>query len=391
MQTNRLGIEKSEHVKAVNIVRKKTSKTVGTVRAKTPKNDPEYFVGIDLHKIFMQVALMDSAGNVLKNERIACNFETVRKEFAKIPANARYVLESSSVWYGMYRLLRDEMGLDVMLSNPLATKRIAQSKKKTDRVDAEILADLLRGGYIAECYVPDKEIVGDRQLVRYRSKMVRKRTEFKNGVHAILLQAGIKISGVTFTPRYVRHLHQLEDWRIEKYLKTIEFFNQDIADCDARIKDVVSKNGAAKLLKTMPGIGNITALAPVSEIGEISRFPDMDSLAAYFGLVPSVGNSASTVHHGRITKQGNSLMRHLLTEAALVHVIHARRKKSPTPLGKFYERLCKKRGGSKAKVATAAKMLRIAYWMLTKKMDYQTCIREGSKSTFRNPKNRSKK
>ncbi len=115
-----------------------------------------------------------------------------------IPADARYVLESSSVWYGMYRFLRNKLGLDVMLSNPLAMKRTTESKKKTDKVEAEILADLLRGGDIAGCYVPDENMVKERQLIRYRDKVVKERTRAKNGIHAILLQEGIKIPGSRF-------------------------------------------------------------------------------------------------------------------------------------------------------------------------------------------------
>lgn len=372
-------------MKAAGAGRTGRARAAGTVCAEAPGGSPEHFVGIDLHKKFMQVALMDSGGKVLQNRRVECDLGDIEKEFSGLPAGARYVLESSSVWYGMYRFLRDRLGLDVMLSNPLATKRIAESKKKTDKVDAEILADLLRGGYIAGCYVPDEDMVKERQLIRYRDKVVKERTRAKNGVHAILLQNGIKIPGQPFSPQYVRELHKIGDWRIEKQIKTIEFLNQDIADCDGRIRDAVSGNRNAELLKTMPGIGNIVALALASEIGDISRFSDMDHLASYFGLVPSVRNSASTVHHGRITKTGNSMVRHLLAEAVIVHVTFARNRKTPTPISRFYERLSKKRGGSKAKVAAAAKMLRITFWMLKKEIDFWTCIEEGRKSTYREP------
>ena len=373
-------------MKAAGAGKTRKTRTAKMVCTEAPSSNPEYFVGIDLHKKFMQVALMDSGGKVLQNKRVECDFRRVEKEFSKLPADARYVMESSSVWYGMYRFLRDKLGLDVMLSNPLATKRIAESKKKTDRVDAEILADLLRGGYIAGCYVPDEKTVDERQLVRYRDKVVRERTRAKNGIHAILLQRGIKIPGKPFTSRYILELRKIGDWRIEKQIETIAFLNRDISDCDDRIQDAVSVNRGAGILKTIPGIGNVTALALASEIGGISRFPDMDRLASYFGLVPSVRDSADTVHHGRITKEGNSLVRHLLAEAVIVHVTFAKNRKISTPISRFYERLSKKRGGSKAKVAAAAKMLRIVFWMLKKEIDFWTCIEEGRKSTYREPR-----
>ena len=112
-----------------------------------------------------------------------------------------------SVWYDTYRFLTDELKYkNVTLSNPYLTKAIAASKKKTDKIDARILADLLRGGYIAKCYVPNKKIVQQRQLVRYRKKLIQWRTAIKNSIHGILLQGGIKIPGVTFTEIYCRRL-----------------------------------------------------------------------------------------------------------------------------------------------------------------------------------------
>lgn len=363
--------------------RKSRNPDIVTDKEKTPGNKPGYFVGIDLHKMFMQVAVMDSAGTVLRNDRVECSRKAVRKEFAKIPAGARYVVESSSVWYGMYRFLTDGLGLDVMLSNPYTTKLIAQSKRKTDKVDAEVLADLLRGGYISGCYVPNELTVEERQLVRYRDGIVRERTRRKNLVHSILLQNGTKISGTPFSSGFIAELYKLDDWRIDKHIEAIRLLNDDIADCDARVSDAVGSNHNAKLLTTIPGVGNITALALASEIGDISRFTDAARLASYFGLVSSVRSSATTVHYGPITKAGNSLVRHLLTEAALVHVTFAKSAKTHTPVSRFYERLAKKRGGSKAKVAAAAKMLTIVFWMLKKDINFWTCVKEGEKSTRR--------
>ena len=233
---------------------------------------------------------------------------------------------------------------------------------------------------------PPGEIVGERQLVRYRGRMVRERTRFKNLIHGILLQEGTGIKAQPFSSAFIDGLHKLDNWRIEKHLRTIEFLDRDIADCDARVARAVAGNHQAKLLTTVPGIGNVTAPALASEIGDISRFPDMDRLASYFGLVPSVRNSASTTHHGRITKTGTSLVRHLLAEATISHVSFSRKNKRPTPISVFYERLAAKRGGSKAKVAAAAKMARIVFWMLQKDIGFWKCVEEGRESTQRDRK-----
>ena len=123
---------------------------------------PSAYVGIDLHKKILQVEVQDSPGNVMHNKKIRNTVMFIRREFTCIPRDARCVIESSSVWYEVFRFIRDDLGYDVILSNPAQTKAITTSKKKTDKVDAHILTDLLRGGYNAVSHVPDKEIIESR-------------------------------------------------------------------------------------------------------------------------------------------------------------------------------------------------------------------------------------
>ena len=190
-------------------------------------------VGIDVHKKFLQVAAVDDSGTVLLNERTGTDHAGVKKFFSQFPKDTtRCVMESSSVWYGLFRYMTDTLGFDVILSNPYQTKAIAASKKKTDRIDARILADLYRGGYIAQCHVPDADTVESRQLVRYRYALVQSRTRYKNLIHGILLQNGTKIPGTPFTKAYVEALRRLDDYRIDGYLAEIESHGRQVADAD---------------------------------------------------------------------------------------------------------------------------------------------------------------
>ena len=175
-----------------------------------------------------------------------------------MPKDTRYVIESSSVWERVYNCMAHDPGLDVILSNPYKTRLIAESKKKTDKVDTFILADMLRGGYVAESHVPDKEVIKARQLVRYRHDKVQQRTQCKNTIHGILLQGAVTM-------------------------------------------------------------GKYTALVMSSAIDSADRFTDSHSLVAYFGSAPTVRNTADKVHHGRI-KKGDKLVRHVLVEAVHNHV-----------------------------------------------------------------------
>lgn len=105
-------------------------------------------------------------------------------------SNTKVVLESSGMWYSIYECL-SKRHLDVRLSNPVKTRAIASAKIKTDKLDAIKLADLLRGGYIAGCYVPNKRIMGLRDIVRHRAALVRMRTKLKNKVYSITLMRAI--------------------------------------------------------------------------------------------------------------------------------------------------------------------------------------------------------
>ena len=217
------------------------------------KHRPSTYVGIDLHKKTLQIEVQDFQGNVMYNKKIRNTALSIRREFACIPRDARCVIESSSVWYEVFRFIRDDLGYDVILSNPAQAKAIAASKKKTDKVDAHILADLLRGGYIAVSHVPDKEIIESRQMVRYRHDKIEQRTQCKNVIHGILLQDAITIPGTTFSNAYTRALHGLNDYRIEGNLRIIDSINDVLAKTNARIHAAINASQEVQLLKTIQG------------------------------------------------------------------------------------------------------------------------------------------
>jgi transposase len=112
-------------------------------------------VGMDVHKNYLQVAVLDEKGKVLNNSRVDDNLIKVNEFFDRLHprSNTKIVMESSGMWYNIYECL-SKRHLDVRLSNPTKTRAIASAKIKTDKLDAVKLADLLRGGYIAECYIP---------------------------------------------------------------------------------------------------------------------------------------------------------------------------------------------------------------------------------------------
>ncbi len=276
------------------------------------------------------------------------------------------MIESFSVYRWLHEHMADDLGLDVMIFNTFLTKAIAAPKKKTDKTDARSLADLLRGRYSIACCIPSKKTAKERELVRTRRNMVYTRTAQKNRISGILLQKGIKIKGDKFAYPGIARLQKLGDYSIGACLRIIEALNDNIIKIDVRIRNAAKKNHDAQPLLSIKGIGDCLALTLAASIDGISRFPDSRRLCSYAGVVPSVRNSADTVHHGRITKRGDSMVGWVLTEAVKSHT----RFEPDSDITKFYLHAKKKRGDSKAVAAASSKMLRVMYWMLKEKREF---------------------
>jgi len=329
------------------------------------------FVGMDLHKNYLQIAVMNEKGKVLENSRIDNNLKQVGKFFDNLnDEKTCIVMESSCVWYNIYSYLSEKKHLNVVLSNPIKTRAIASAKIKTDKLDAVKLANLLRGGYIAECYVPDRRIMDLRELVRHRAALVRMRTKLKNKIHSIVLMKGIQISNkhCPFTHLYNEELKALNDYRINGYLHLIESLDYEIKVVSKEIGTLAKEDEMASLLMTIPGIGYYSALLIVSEIGDINRFPDSHHLCSYAGLIPSTHSSGGITYHGSITKIGSKYLRWIMLECVHTHI----RTNKNSNISQFYTRLAKSKGNSKAAVAAASKLLRIVYCVMKEKRNYQS-------------------
>ncbi|MDG6909213.1 MAG: IS110 family transposase [Nitrososphaerota archaeon] len=309
---------------------------------------------------------MDIAGSVLRQGRVENTLDKMREFSESVPAKSSMVIESSSTWYWAHRLLSERH--DVMLSNPIRNKAIASAKVKTDKIDSITLANLLRGGWAAECYVPSKETMEFRELVRFRANLVRERTKLKNRIHAYLLMNNISVDARPFTKGFVEEVRKLDDLRVKSYLRLIDALNSEILEASTVIKQRAGSNEDANLLMTIPGVSFYSALLIVSEIGEIGRFEDSSSLVGYAGLAPSTHSSGGRTYHGPITKTGSRYLRWILGQCTRVHI----RFEPDGTVAQFYARIARKKGDQKAIVAASAKLLKIVYWVLKERRAYHS-------------------
>ena len=319
------------------------------------------YVGLDIHKEFCVATEMDEEGNIIRDGRIETSREAIEEFFSSVE-RGKVAIESTGIWDYIYEIL-DVLGLEVKLVNPVKARAIAAAKIKTDKVDATILAHLLRSNLIPEVYIGNREMRELKRLINERLLMKKIGNQIKNRIRSELLRRGIRPEMNIFTKKGEQYLRALRINSIIRELRVLESVEKEIHSIDEELLEYYENNEDAQLLATIPGVGYYTALTLAAVIGDINRFPSSERLSSYFGLVPSTKQSANTVYRGPITKEGSSTVRWLLIQCAWVHVTHC----TDSFLTKFYQRIAKKKGKRKAIVAMARKMTRVIYWMLKTK------------------------
>ena len=330
------------------------------------------YVGVDVGKSKCRAAMMNSEGKILGELDFSNDKNGISHLISLLTMDDHVVMESTGAyWLDLYNQL-DDLHIPVVLANPLKTKAIASARIKSDKVDARILAHLLRTNLIPECYVPPKEMREIRSLVRHRLSIVKLRTMVKNKVHALVDRKGLKHefsdlfgkSGMQWLKSL--ELSGLDRLMLDNYLVHLESLKMQIDKVDVEIASRASVDGDVRLLMSLTGVNVYSALLIKSEIGVIERFADYKKLVSWAGLAPSLHQSGNVEYHGNITKQGSTMLRWIMVEAARVASVFDPRLKS------FYERVKARRGDQKAVVALANKMLKIIWFMLTKKELYES-------------------
>jgi transposase len=331
-------------------------------------------VGIDVHKKRCQTCLKDEKGRLIEELSFQNNQEGItqlRTLLTSYP-EAKVALESTgNLWTLIYDELHKEPTLRVILANPYKTRIIAEAKIKNDRMDARVLADLVRADLVAESYVPDAEIREQRALLRQRRAFVEDTVTIKNRIHNQLDKYGLKPEFSDIFGKQGREwLRTLQLPPNEKIILTVNLDQlQNIEHAIDKLTTQIAKEAVdrpdVKLLMGFTGIDYYSAMLLINEIGDINRFPSADKLVSYAGLAPSQRQSANHTFHGHIIRQGNRYIRWILIEAAQ----HASR--FDPQLKPFYERVAARRGRQRAIVAVARKLLIYIYQVLKKQEPYR--------------------
>lgn len=329
------------------------------------------FVGLDLHKRTLEVCILSEKGTVLARHTVVCErpaLERFAEEF--LEETDKLAVEATTNTWVVADILRPFVTA-VVVGNPLQIKAIAQAKVKTDKIDAEVLANLLRCDFLPDVWNPDPETQRLRHLTGVRSALVADRTRLKNRIHSTL--AGLLVvlpEGGLFTEKGLNRVRQLElpdDARgtIDRFLRLYDAVEAELESLDVMLRTLAHHDARVRLLMTLPGVAHGVALTLIAALGDVSRFRDGDHAASYLGLTPIVRQSGGKCYRGPITKSGSSISRAMLTQAAQHAASH------PGPLGAFFRRLHKRKTRNVAIVATARKLVTIAFLMLKNNEPYR--------------------
>lgn len=332
------------------------------------------FVGLDVHKRLLVWCCLSPEGEILAEGRLDEVTAASLAQFAArhLGPDDQLALEATTHAWAVARALRPHVA-GVTVSNPLATKAIAQAKVKTDRVDARVLAHLLRCGYLPTVWQPGPEDERLREWTARRSRLVAHRTALSNRLQATLAQRLLICPHELSTASGRAWLSTCEvdedcRWLLDSDLRLLAALEAELAAIDRQLAQRGYDDPRLKLLMTLPGVSQHTGQSLLAAIGEVSRFRDGRALASYLGLVPSTRQSASKCYHGAITKTGRGHTRWMLVQAAHSVRLH------PGPLGHFFRRLKRKKNHNVAVVAVAHKLAILAWHVLTSNTPYRYAL-----------------
>jgi transposase len=329
-----------------------------------------FYLGIDLHLKRTYVVLMTSTGEVVDERRIS-NLDIEKYLKSTVPRETYAELEATRNWAFMYDLL-DAHVERVELAHPKELKAIASAAVKTDQIDAKVLANLARTNFLPTAYAAPKETRDLRLYIRHREWLIRQRTQAKNRIHAIQASynrmSPVKdlfgVQGRAYVDEIMAEIRPTAQRVVSDHLTLIDHLDQQVAALEADLTLSEADQQVVKLLKSMPGIGRITAIVILAEIGDIQRFDTPKALCHWAGLTPRVRKSDQVVRHGRISKQGSPYLRAALTRAATVASRTSKR------WYHVHEKMLPRCGRTGAKVAVAHRLLTVIFFMLTRHEPY---------------------
>lgn len=332
-----------------------------------------HYIGIDLHKKTISLCVMSKGRKVLCEKALRCDDEAGILDFFGRWKPFRAVVEATASYEWFVQLV-EPLAKRVILAHPKKLRVIAETKNKTDRIDARVLAEFLALDMIPQSYRPTPRLRAYRRLVRYRHFVRGRVTSVRCKIRHILSDYNLDRPNL-FTAEGLEYLQGVEispadRWVLGQLVLQWQQHRSQVQAANKQLREFAKKAPLAErehreVLRSIPMIGNVTLDVVLSELGDVRRFHSQKKAVAYAGLDPGVRASADRRKELHITKEGSRLLRWALVEAAWRLVVKSRY------WGFRYERLKGRIGAKKAIVATARRLLCVMVAMLQSGQRYR--------------------
>lgn len=326
-------------------------------------------IGCDFHPGYQQIALVDTESGELQEARLEHEKGEARRFYQALEGQSvRVGMEAAGNSQWFEKLLAD-LGHELWIGDAAAIRRLVVRAQKTDRRDARHILDLLLDGRFPRLWVPTAEVRDVRQLLRHRQKLVEIRSQVKNQLQHLALNQGVRRKRRLWSAegRCVLEQLPLEGWTARRradLLAMLDQLDRQVEELNGAVRVEAERRPEVRLLMTHPGVGPVVGLAYALTIGPAERFPRGKQVASYLGLIPKEHSSGGRQQLGSISKQGNTMMRTLLVEAA------QNAARFDEELRRDYRRLAARKHTALAKVMVARKLAVRMYWMLREKRPY---------------------
>jgi len=309
-----------------------------------------WYSGIDQHKAYCVITTYGPEGPRVKQARVASTPLALQQYFAESPGPQQAVVESTGAWYWLADTLAG-VGVELVLAHATRVKAIAAAKVKTDKVDSNTLALLLRADLIPAAHMIGPAQRAPRDLMRTRLRLVAKSVSAQNSIDRLLEK---------FNAHDVGELDELYQLQARCHAAQIQLLENQIRTLERALHPHLIPNADVQRLLWVPGLGKVSAFTIYTEIDGIARFPTARQFFSYCRLVPGADNSGGHTRHRSGSKAGNRYLKLAFSHAGIRAVQYY-----PEIRG-FFKAKARKKPIRIARTLVALELARIVYHVLTK-------------------------
>jgi len=320
-----------------------------------------YFVGLDVHKQVIAYCVKTAGGEIVKEGKIPATRSALDQWVKTLPGPWHGGMEATLFSHWIFRHLKPHAAR-LEMGHPARMKAISAGKKKSDKLDARTLADLLRANLFPACFVMPPELEGLRRQMRFRRLVVEETVRFKNKTAGLLMENGVEYERRRLHgKRYFAQLmdQTLIDERIDQDLRPLLEFSrsqtEELTRMDDRLMRMLSQHprlqARVEALRKIDGVGPVTALSWALEVGDPARFSSIKRAVSYCGLASALRESAGQQKRGPLSKQRNRHLQTVLIEASKIGVMYHDK------LREVHDQASQKGHANRATLAVARKLV----------------------------------